>query len=205
MKATDLFLTGYGMAMASDQELHKKWISISFKLGPIAGMVHTINLQRIGRLDMMLRLLEADRLEMMKAEPSDEVDMSLDVQFAFSESWLLLAYEVARAAKEQLKRRGEEMAKLLELENRLALVRMPVAKGEIQGMHLKANKADPPMLVKAGDDTPEAYQDDGSYIMPRSLCGEAGAVVWYPVDMATRETVAICRRDLSDEVLALFD
>src|SRR3546814_6911931 len=61
---------------------------------------------------------------------------------------------------------------LLALENRLALVRIPIAKGEIQGMNKKANRENPPMLVKAGDDTAEPYQADGSFIMPYGLCGE---------------------------------
>lgn len=205
MKATDLFLAGYRLAMASDQELHKKWISISFKLGSIAGTVHTINLQRIGRLDMMLRLFEKDRLEAMNRGATDEVDISLDVQFAFSESWLLFAYEVARSAKEQLKRRDEELPRLLTLEHRLAVVRMPVAKGQIQGMNLRANRDNPPLLTRAGDVEPEPYEPDGSYIMSYRLCEETGAVLWCPVDMTTRQNVAICRRDLSDEMLALFD
>src|SRR3546814_11476134 len=68
---------------------------------------------------MLLRLLESERLERMKGDPAKEPDFTLDMQFALSESWLLSAYEVARAAKEQVKRRGEEMPKLLALENRL--------------------------------------------------------------------------------------
>jgi hypothetical protein len=41
--------------------------------------------------------------------------------------------------------------------------------------------------------------------MPRGLCEGTGAALWWPVDMTTRETVAICWRDLSDEMLVLFD
>lgn len=205
MNATDLLLAAYGMAMANHQELHQKWISISFKLGPIAGTVHTISLQRIGRLDMMLRLLEGERLEMMRVEPSNEPEWSLDLQFALSENWLLSAYEVARAAKKPFKASGKDASRLLKLEHRLAVVRMPIAKGVIQGMDKKLQKDSPPVLVKAGDDTLELYQDDGSYIMPQGLCAETGAALWYPVDMTAGQTVAICRRDLSDEMLSLFD
>ena len=59
MNATDLLSTAYGIGMARDQELHKRWVSISHKLGPVAGTIHTISLQRIGRLDMLLRFLRA--------------------------------------------------------------------------------------------------------------------------------------------------
>ena len=191
--------------MASDDELHKRWISVSFKLGAIAGAVHTLSVQRIGRLDMLLRLLEDERLERTKDDPANEPDWSLDLQFALSENWLLSAYEVARTAKEMLKRRSDKLPRLLTLENRLALVRMPIAKGEIQGMNQRTNRDNPPMLVRAGDNTPEPYQADGSFIMPKSLCAETGSALWHPVDMTIVQTVAICRRDLSNELLGLFE
>lgn len=204
MNATDLLLAAYGVAIASDEELHKKWISVSYALGAVAGNAHVIALQRNGRLDLMLRLLERERLERMKDDPSKEPIWSLDLQSSLSENWLLSAYEVARAAKKPFKASGKDVSRLLALEHRLALVRMPIAKGVIQGMDRKPHKDNPPMLLKAGDDTPELYQDDGSYMAPCSLCAETGAILWYPVDMTTRETVAVCRRDLSDEMLALF-
>lgn len=205
MKATQLLAAAYGIAMANEQEIHKQWISISFKLAETAGIVHTVALQRLGRHDLMLRLLESERIEAMKSEPSSEPEWSLDLQFSLSENWLLSAYEVVRAAKEQLKRCGNDMPKLLALEHRLAIVRMPVAKGEIQGMNLKANRDNPPVLVKAGETEGEPYQSDGSYMMPRGLCVATGAALWLPVDIALGQTVEICRHDLSDEMLALFD
>lgn len=205
MTATELLLTAYGIGMARDPELHKRWISISHKLGPVAGTIHTISLQRVGRLDMLLRVLEGERLEILKAEPSSKPEWSLDLQSALSENWVFSAYEVARAAKRPFQASGEDASRLLALEHRLALVRMPLAKGVIQGMDRKPHKGNPPMLLKAGDDTPELYQDDGSYMVPHGLCGETGAALWWPVDITKGETVAICRRDLSDEMLALFD
>ena len=45
MAATELLLTAYGMGIAQDPELPKRWISISHKLGPVAGTIHTISLQ----------------------------------------------------------------------------------------------------------------------------------------------------------------
>lgn len=205
MTATELLLAAYGIGMARDPGLHKRWISISHKLGPFAGTIHAVSLQRAGRLDMLLRVLEVERLEMMKTEPSSGPGWSLDLQFALSENWLFSAYEVARAAKKPLQASGEDASRLLAFEHRLALVRMPLAKGVIQGMDRKPHRGRPPMLVKAGDDTPEHYQDDGSYMTPHALCEETGAALWLPVDIAKGQTVAICRRDLSDEMLALFD
>lgn len=205
MTATELLLTAYGLGMARDPELHKRWISISHKLGPVAGTIHTVSLQRVGRLDMLLRVLEGERLQMLKAQPTGEPEWSLDLQSALSENWLFSAYEVARAAKKPFQASGEDASRLLALEHRLALVRMPLAKGVIQGMDRKPHMGNPPMLMKAGDGTPELYRDDGLYMMPHGLCRETGAALWCPIDITKGETVAICRRELSDEMLALFD
>ena len=205
MNATDFLTAAYSMAMASNEELHKRWISVSHALGAIAGNAHLTALHRNCRLDLLLRMLERERLERMRSASSKDPIWSLDLQVALSENWLLSAYEVARAAKKPFKDSGNDASRLLALEHRLSLIRMPIAKGVIQGMDRKPHKNDPPMLVKVGGDTPEPYQDDGSYMAPRSLCVETGAILWYPVDITTRKTDAICRRNLSDEMLALFD
>jgi hypothetical protein len=205
MNATNLLTTVYSGAINRDPELHNKWISISFNLGSIAGKIHTLALQRLGRLDMMLRLLEGERLEIMKSAASHEPDWSLDLQFSLSQSWLFSAYEVARAAKKPFTASHQDASRLFALEHRLALIRMPLAKGVIQGMDRKSHKNNLPVLMRVGDETPEIYADNGSYIMPQGLCGETGAALWCPVDISAGETIAICRRDLSDEMLALFD
>jgi len=205
MNATDLLLAAYATAAAKNRDLQKKWISVSFALGKIAGNAHLMAVQRNGQLDLLLRLLESERLDRMKDGRPEGIDLSLDLQFALSENWLLSAYEVARAAKKPFEASGEDASPLLALERRLALVRMPVAKGVIQGMDRKPHKDNPPMMIREGESTPEQYRDDGSYMAPCRLCADTGAVLWLPADMATGGTAAICRRDLSDEMLALFD
>ncbi|BBI20369.1 hypothetical protein EKJ_12160 [Qipengyuania flava] len=205
MSATDLVLTAFAIGMKRDEGLHRKWISISHKLGPVAGTVHTVSLQRIGRLDMLLRVLEDERLERLKAGQSANLDLSLDLQLALSENWLFSSYEVARAAKKPFQANSNDASRLISLERRLALVRMPLAKGVIQGMDRNPHKQNPPMLASAGDNGPELYRDDGSYMMSHGICAGTGSALWSPVDITKGETIAICRRDLSDEMLALFD
>lgn len=205
MSATELISRAFALGIRRDQGLHEKWISISFELGPIAGTIHMVSLQRLGRLDMLLRLLEDERLELLIKRPNSDPDLSLDLQSALSENWLFSAYEIARAAKKPFKDSGKDATRLLSLEHRLALVRMPLAKGVIQGMDRRENRENPPLLFKEGEDEPELYKGNGTYIMPHGICGETGAAVWCPFDISKGETIAICRRDLSDEMLALFD
>jgi len=205
MSATELISKAFSIGLHAHEEFHKKWISVSYELERVAGAIHAISLQRIGRLDMLLRVLEGERLEFIKAGLSSEPDLSLDLQIALSENWLFSAYEVSRAAKKPLQDSDEDPSKLLKLEHRLSLVRMPLAKGEIQGMNKRENRDNPPMLIKARDEQLECYQNDGSYIMPHGICGATGAALWRPIDITKHETITICRRDLSDEMLTLFD
>jgi hypothetical protein len=205
LSATKLVSTAFAIGLKRDEDLYKKWITISHKLGPVAGTIHTASLQRIGRLDMLLRVLEGERLQLLKAGPSAELDLSLDLQSAMSEHWVFSAYEVTRAAKKPFQAIGKDASRLLSLAHRLGLVRMPLAKGVIQGMDRKPYRENPPTLVRVGDTEPELYQDNGSYIMSQGLCGETGAALWCPLDITKGEEIAICRRDLSDEMLTLFD
>ncbi|MBB5704631.1 hypothetical protein FHS76_004555 [Ochrobactrum daejeonense] len=205
MKVTNMLQAIYGHAIQREGERYEKWISISHKLGAIAGGVSVVTLQRNARLDLMLRTLENERLERIANVASEEPIYSLDLQMALSENWVMSAYEVARAAKDPIKISGENSDRLLKLEYRLALVRIPMVKGVIKGMDFSKNKKNPPMMQKVGDDKTELYENDGNYIMPTSLCKETGAVVWMPVDINQRSTIAVCRRDLSDEMLAIFD
>ena len=206
MRVTDLISTAFRIATTSDSTRYSKWIDISHKLARDAGTTHIVMLQRVGSLDMLLRLLETERREMLKDQHQTQFDMSLDLQLAWSESWIFSAYEVLRSAKQRLiDKSASEASRLLTIEHRLALVRIPLAKGEIKDMDKKANKANPPMLQVENGDIPEPYKNDGSYILPRGICPSTGAVMWLPADMKTRKTVPICRRDLSDEILSLFD
>lgn len=203
--ATYLLQSAYTLGITKQVQTHEKWIATSFKLASIAGNAHLAATQQVGRLDLLLRQVENEKLEKMRRGPLSEVDFTLELQFSLSTSWLLRTYEIARAGKEQLKRLGEANPKLIALERRLAIARMPIAKGQIQGMDIAANKQNPPILVRVGDAVSTPYQPDGSYIVPSSICSNTGAIVWYPVDMKSRKTIAICRRDVSDALLAIFD
>jgi hypothetical protein len=203
-RATDLIHSAYILGMKEHAEIHEQWVATSFKIAEIAGNAHLMATQQIGRLDLMLRQIERERLEIMKCNSSSDVDITLELQMSLSTSWVLRTYEIVRAGKEQLERLGTANLKLKAIERRLAIARMPIAKGEIRGMKILANKRNPPMLVKVGDPAPMPYEADGSYIVPCSLCTATGSVVWHPVDIDSRQAVAICRRDLSGELLGIF-
>jgi hypothetical protein len=154
-------------------------------------------------MDLLLRVLEQEALERTSASSSNEFDISDDIMITMAQAWVLQSYEVIRAANSQSWRRGETFEKLKTLKHRLGLVRIAIAKAEIQDQ--KASSPEVILDVVDGDRDPKPYMNDGSYIVPRGVCGVTGAVVWWPVDITRMTTVEISRRDLSDELLSLFD
>src|SRR3546814_20197725 len=81
----------------------------------------------------------------------------------------------------------------------MGVVRIPIAKGEIQGMGKKA--ADPIVLAHEDGTGAKEYANDGTYVMTRRVCDDTGSTVWCPVDVPTGHSVQIPRIALSQELL----
>ncbi|NIJ16556.1 hypothetical protein [Sphingobium vermicomposti] len=200
MTVTELLVTAFNAGMANDVELHEKWIWVTHKLAADSGVAHMGAVASDSRLDMLLRVMELERLERLKAAEAGEVDFADDIFMSLSECWVLRAYEVIRATWERHGRPKE--GKIYTLVERLGLVRMPIAKGEIQ----QAKKAPGPILLVNIDGSEiKPYAADGSYVMPRGICGATGAALWIVANIKSGGSVEICRRDLSNEFLGLFD
>lgn len=212
MRTTKLLQAALGLSTRNHSAVHERWIAVTHKLGSQAGVAHLATLASNGRFDIILRQLEAEVLEDIRNPPTEEADFSFDFMLALSESWMLRSYEVIRSACEQAQSKETAILdRFKAVRDRFALVRIPVAKAEIGGAdrYKRAHKKLPELeLVAVGggpDSRVKAYAHDGSYVVPRGICRETGAIVWYPIDLKTQTTVAVCRRDLSDEFLALFD
>jgi hypothetical protein len=167
-------------------------------LAEIAGEAHIATIQANNRLDLLIRQLE----EEWEQPPADVIDFSLDLRYSLSECWVLRAYEVVRAAAEQLGAKGGSNEKLATLKRRLGLVRMPLAKAEIQ----QAKKASDPIILVFEDGSGAGeYTNNGTYVVPRQVCADTGSAMWCPVDLTINKSVQIRRIDLSSELLGLFD
>lgn len=207
MKAYELLQGVYLMGVASYPDETRKWITVMHRLRSQVGVAHTANMSSVGKLDIMLRQLEHEHLEWLAAPQRNETALITDQISVLSDSWLLAAYEVVRAAKAQ----GCSEPRLVELYEQLTLARIPVAKAEISGADRYRNKhkqLPQLMLYPVGDgpdNSPKAYAHDGSYVVPKGVCAATGATVWFPIDLTSQQTVDICRRDLSDSFLALYD
>jgi hypothetical protein len=199
MSTTKLVLAAQALGISNNYDLNSAWTKLSHSFASIAGPVHGIGFQANGRLDILLRQLEAEALEIF-ALPADKRPMLfIDQLSLFSEAWVIKTYEMVRAACQQLRRKGETDEALGTLKHRLGLVRMPMAKAEIQ----MADRMKTPLMLGLGDGSEtKPYIADGSYIMPRTICGQTGSFCWVAVDIPSQRNVAISRRDLADELLA---
>lgn len=205
MKATALLEGVYALGLANYPAVASDWVNVMHRLGATAGVAHTLSVSATSKLDIMLRQLESEHWEAIRAAQGESAGFATDLIGVLADSWVQSGYEPIRAACEQARNRKEEHVKLAALHYRLALVRVPIAKAEIKD----AKRLKPQLMLHpigdGPDNSPKPYVADGTYIMPKGVCGETGATVWYPVDLKSNQTVAICRRDLSDEFLALFD
>ncbi|MBY3257093.1 hypothetical protein HFO09_23345 [Rhizobium laguerreae] len=204
MRATEHLQLAFDIGMAGHPELQRRWIDVMYKVASRWGRAHMVSLTSTNRIDLLLRQLEREQLEGMQNGSSDAAANSVDVVVALAETWVLRTYEVIRAAAEQATRRGETNEKLATLKYRLGLVRMPIAKAEIKDVRAKEPVLDVFGLA-GGERDPRPYKNDGSYIIPRGICGTTGSVMWWPIDIKQMTTVEIRRRELSDEFLSLFD
>ena len=198
MRATDLITAAYNICFDSKREIHEAWITHSEKIGEIAGAGHIVNAQDNGRLDLLLRQMDEEATTPRRKE----IDFSLTIRASFSDYWLLRAYEIVRAADEQLKLKNDSNERITALKRRMALIRIPIAKAQIQGKPAETKRL---ILAHADGSDRREYTNDGSYMAPRGICSETGSAVWLPVDAATRQTAQIRRIDLSNKLLRLFD
>lgn len=191
MRVTDILVSAFDAGAANQDILGSRWLTHSHRFAQIAGVAQLMNLQTNGRLDLLLRQLEQERLNQCAPDEGH----SLTLQSFLSECWALQAYEVIRAAAE----RNKSDVLLGKLRDRFALVRMPLAKVEIAGM--KRKNAHSLTLELEDGSRSRTYSNDGKYVVPRQLCVQTGSIIWLPADIVNETTVAIRRIDLSDEFL----
>ena len=101
---------------------------------------------------------------------------------------------------------GKEHPKLATLYERFRLVRVPLAKLKIAGDD--ALKDGGVLLRPAGEDEakPEVYRArSNDEYHPPTVIDERGSIGWHLFEVKTMLPVTIYRRQLSDELLALFD
>lgn len=186
LKMAHLLNAMAGVAYSRFPELGQRWVNLSGQFS--GGDSHLmLSMQRVGRLDLILRCVEEEIAPTLFKDNLPEADqpplLAADMAVALSNSWILEAYEIVRLRRDRIKGDGEPDEALEALYRRLSLVRIPLAKGEIAG----TNK----------------HRKRGTAHRPTYMLNLAtGSAVWAVLDKKTGQYVEIVRRDLADEMLA---
>jgi hypothetical protein len=204
MRARDHLDAVLAIAMQNEPEIHEKWIVVTHRLMAAYGAAN-FRMASDSRTDLLLRQLEKESLQSIGQQEQDH-SFATDFLLSLSALWVISSYEICRSCYQAARTKEIPAPKLKALREQLSLVRTPLVKYEID----KTNRKKPVLLLQpqyseGADNSPRAYETDGTYIMPMELCRTTGAVIWYPIDMKAKQSVPVCRRDLSDAFLALFD
>lgn len=157
-------------------------------------------------IDLIVRSMEDELAARHRAAPEGDGRVHLEdtLQYVLTRYWVLGTHDALRIAARSPA--GKVHPKLSSLYERFRLVRVPLAKLKIAGDD--ALKDGGVMLVHAEEDEakPEAYRarSNDEYHPPTPIDAR-GSIGWHLFDVKTMLPVTIYRRQLSDELLALFD
>jgi len=208
-------LTGvFNIARTKYRAENEAWIKLSFVLsGRFNLPVASINIQRQGDLDLLLRCLE-DEFDATKAATGTPESFVFHYQLMLSESWVVGCYEILRAFRQrddEALKAGvrpfgvSEMGSFKSIFADFELLRMPMAKFEI-AKDKKMKQPLPMRKVGEGDEAAQHFYDPKDparyHIMP-TFVGPRGSAMWQALDHQTNREYQIERRDLSERLLAL--
>jgi hypothetical protein len=213
-----LINAAFNVARAKYRAEHTTWTNFSTVLsGRFNLLVATMNIQRQGDLDLLLRCME-DEFEANKtAEIADVtgLNMTFHYQNTLSEIWVVGCYEILRAFRQRdrhAQKVGARTSGVSEMEafrsifSDLELLRVPMTKFEIAKDDklqelLKMEKV--PLNNNAIDQTVYDRRDPARYHIMHSGMSPRGSLCWRALDHLTNREYWIERRDLAERLLAM--
>lgn len=204
LSVSELILSGYRLAEMKQEAVARSWITGSHRLGgALPGSPLVSSLQRVGRLDAVLRCMEDEFANGTLGE--DVRPWVAEPLVSLSETWVGQVYEIVRLTRE---RKLIADCDLLEvLAHDLRLLRVPMEKYEIAAdRKLMAPLSMLRYPAMEGDAVYSYNKGDSlrAHIMPSGI-SQRGSVQWSAIDISAELSERwIERRDLSDRVLQLL-
>jgi len=208
----------FNVARAKYRAEHIAWTNLS---GVLSGRfnlpIATMNIQRQGDLDLLLRCMEDEFEANMAADAAETSgsNMTLHYQLSLSETWVVGCYEIMRAFRQrdrdamQARTRpsgvsGMEAFKSIFAD--LELLRMPMVKFEIA----RDNKLKGPLQLQRGpanNDASDQITYDSkdptrSHLMPSAISSR-GSARWAALDHLANRQHWVERRDLAERFLTM--
>jgi hypothetical protein len=198
-----LINAAFRLSSSRCQELHRTWISISFKAGGLLPeSLLLASVQRSGELDMVLRCMEDD----FSPEASMREVSIFHYQAMFSEIWIGEVYEIFRLLG--ARKVAPDSDAFRALAHDLRLLRIPLEKHEI-ALHGKLPEPLTMLRQPPGKGEADVYMYSSkdpqrAHIMPSGLSSR-GSVRWQAIDPQSMTAKWLERRALSDRIVALWE
>lgn len=215
---TQLVVAAFTHARAHQQGLAERWVKVSYRIGGyLPNSLMTASVQREGEIDAVLRCMEVDCANRMKAQSDDGDLFSFHYQAMFSVSWISNCYEFLRAVKQrkiEREKKGEVVASEAfntEFNNvfrGFEILRVTLDKHELPRDRQLAQPLQMERTPKI-DGSRDTYTYDKSdtkrgHIMPSGV-SQRGSIMWFATDPSSNESGWIERQELSDRLIALFE
>ncbi|MCJ8142742.1 hypothetical protein MKI84_07405 [Ancylobacter sp. A5.8] len=199
MKVAQYINAAFGLAAQRHASIFDRWIALSLIGAGLPRSLLMPNIQRIGRLDILLRCLEE---ELIAVGGEARGDLGFDHLLHLSELWVGSAYEIFRVMDE----RGlvEKTPEFKQIKWDLSLLRMPLEKHELAGRKRTGVLEFWPIGEANVSDSAEVYDPDDpqrSFIMPTGLSSR-GSASWAPYDHLAGSSRWIERRQIADAILS---
>ena len=157
-------------------------------------------------IDLIVRAMEDELAARHQLAPAgyEHVHLEDTLQFVLTRYWVLGTHDALRIAVRSPA--GKVHPNLQSVYERFRLVRVPLAKLKVAGDDALTDGR--VLLVPAGEEDakPEIYRArSGDEYHPPTPINERGSIGWNLFEVKTMLPVTIYRRQLSDELLAVFD
>jgi hypothetical protein len=189
-------------ALVQMPERHERWVRISYLLGRFRmPSLLAVDIQRLGRLDVVLCNLENDQ----KISGNEEFLLVFDFISDFSNVWVRSAYSTLFAIPKEMQ--SEEIKKLFYDLDRL---RLTIEKYEIpkdRDIPKGADGSKKLELYTSDGMTSRNYDvaDPSRAIIPPSGIADDGSICWQIIDVLRSQSRWLSRRSLADRYLALAE
>jgi hypothetical protein len=206
MSVSKMIAAAFAHAAQTHASLDEAWIRVSHHLGgalPDSLLMHSV--QRDGRLDLVLRCMEDERVAYAQA-PEQEGLFELPYQIMLSEMWVGSVYETLRLLTDRKRQLIVTTDDIRDLAADFKLVRITLEKHEIADdwRHLDAPlqlQRHPPQNDQTDLCEYDKADPKRAHIMQVGP-SPRGSVTWHVIDLKKRQERWIERRDLSDRIIA---
>lgn len=197
----------------------QRWREVLLRFDEIRDRIDPV-MNENANLDVILRGMEADQVQCVQETGKMNTDARIRMQFQLSRVWLYGAYEGMRTLHQACPRTcstpqhekpcGEYTClkcHISHVKNDLAVIRIPMAKGEVAG-EVKNNPLPAQAmneLLSAPEFQPSEMPQNKFLLPNEGLVTNTGSVLWANYDHRLNRIRAFSRRDYSNRLLTFFD